>query len=223
MGWLIALGVLAFLALLPLGVRVKYDADGAAGWALLGPVRIRLFPRPKKEKKQKKERRGKQAQPEREKPEQPSRPAQRTPEQPHPAQPARNGKPKESGGRLTDFLPLVRLGLDFLGDFRRKLRVNRLVLRLTLAGDDPCDLAVDYGRAWAAVGNLLAAMQRAFVIQKRDVEVQCDFLGEETKVVFAMDLTITLGRILGLLVKYGIRAVAILLKMKNQKAVQNNE
>ena len=77
--------------------------------------------------------------------------------------------------------------------------------------------------AWAAVGNLLAALQRAFVIQKRDVEVQCDFLGEETKVVFAMDLTITLGRILGLLVKYGIRAVAILLKMKNQKAVQNNE
>ena len=223
MGWLIALGVLAFLALLPLGVRVKYDADGAAGWALLGPVRIRLFPRPKKEKKQKKERRGNQAQPERENPEQPSRPAQRTPEQPHPAQPARNGKPKESGGRLTDFLPLVRLGLDFLGDFRRKLRVNRLVLRLTLAGDDPCDLAVNYGRAWAAVGNLLAAMQRAFVIQKRDVEVQCDFLGEETKVVFAMDLTITLGRILGLLVKYGIRAVAILLKMKNQKAVQNNE
>ena len=55
MGWLIALGVLAFLALLPLGVRVKYDADGAAGWALLGPVRIRLFPRPKKEKKQKTE------------------------------------------------------------------------------------------------------------------------------------------------------------------------
>ena len=117
----------------------------------------------------------------------------------------------------------MKIALDFLGDFRRKLRVNRLVLRLTLAGDDPCDLAVNYGRAWAAVGNLLAALERAFVIQKRDVEVQCDFLGEETKVVFAMDLTITLGRVLGLLVKYGIRAVTILLKMKNQKAVQNNE
>ena len=127
------------------------------------------------------------------------------------------------GGSWKKFLPLVQLGLHFLGDFRRKLRVNRLVLRLTLAGDDPCDLAVNYGRAWAAVGNLLAALERAFVIQKRDVEVQCDFLGEETKVVFAMDLTITLGRVLGLLVKYGIRAVTILLKMKNQKAVQNNE
>ena len=127
------------------------------------------------------------------------------------------------GGSWKKFLPLVRLGLHFLGDFRRKLRVNRLVLRLTLAGDDPCDLAVNYGRAWAAVSNLLAALKRAFVIQKRDVEVQCDFLGEETKVVFAMDLTITLGRVLGLLVKYGIRAVTILQKMKNQKAVQNNE
>ena len=209
MGWLIFLAILIGLGCVPLGVRLRYDEDGPLAAVLLGRLPIVLYPVPGWLKKLTS----------REKKPGENKPKEEKPKKEKPQKAAENPQ----GGSWKKFLPLVRLGLHFLGDFRRKLRVNRLVLRLTLAGDDPCDLAVNYGRAWAAVGNLLAAMQRAFVIQKRDVEVQCDFLGEETKVVFAMDLTITLGRILGLLVKYGIRAVAILLKMKNQKAVQNNE
>lgn len=211
MGWLIFLAILIGLGCVPLGVRLRYDEDGPLAAVLLGRLPIVLYPLPGWLKKlTSREKKDGEKKPKKEKPKKEKPPKDTVGEAPQ-------------GGSWKKFLPLVRLGLHFLGDFRRKLRVNRLVLRLTLAGDDPCDLAVNYGRAWAAVGNLLAAMQRAFVLQKRDVEVQCDFLGEETKVVFAMDLTITLGRILGLLVKYGIRAVAILLKMKNQKAVQNNE
>ena len=211
MGWLIFLAILIGLGCVPLGVRLRYDEDGPLAAVLLGRLPIVLYPVPGWLKKlTSREKKDGEKKPKKEKPKKEKPPKDTIGEAPQ-------------GGSWKKFLPLVRLGLHFLGDFRRKLRVNRLVLRLTLAGDDPCDLAVNYGRAWAAVGNLLAAMQQAFVIQKRDVEVQCDFLGEETKVVFAMDLTITLGRILGLLVKYGIRAVAILLKMKNQKAVQNNE
>ena len=209
MGWLIFLAILIGLGCLPLGVRLRYDEDGPLAAVLLGRLPIVLYPLPGWLKKLTS----------REKKPGENKPKEEKPKKEKPQKAAENPQ----GGSWKKFLPLVQLGLHFLGDFRRKLRVNRLVLRLTLAGDDPCDLAVNYGRAWAAVGNLLAAMQRAFVIQKRDVEVQCDFLGEETKVVFAMDLTITLGRVLGLLVKYGIRAVTILLKMKNQKAVQNNE
>ena len=211
MGWLIFLAILIGLGCVPLGVRLRYDEDGPLAAVLLGRLPIVLYPLPGWLKKlTSREKKDGEKKPKKEKPKKEKPPKDTIGEAPQ-------------GGSWKKFLPLVRLGLHFLGDFRRKLRVNRLVLRLTLAGDDPCDLAVNYGRAWAAVGNLLAAMQRAFVIQKRDVEVQCDFLGEETKVVFAMDLTITLGRVLGLLVKYGIRAVTILLKMKNQKAVQNNE
>lgn len=209
MGWLIFLAILIGLGCLPLGVRLRYDEDGPLAAVLLGRLPIVLYPVPGWLKKLTS----------REKKTGENKPKEEKPKKEKPQKAAENPQ----GGSWKKFLPLVQLGLHFLGDFRRKLRVNRLVLRLTLAGDDPCDLAVNYGRAWAAVGNLLAALERAFVIQKRDVEVQCDFLGEETKVVFAMDLTITLGRVLGLLVKYGIRAVKILLKMKNQKAVQNNE
>ena len=84
-------------------------------------------------------------------------------------------------------------------------------------------MAVNYGRAWAALGNLMPRLDRALVIKKRNVEVECDFLAEETKVLFAMDLTVTLGRILGLGLGYGFRAIKLYMNLKNQKAVQTNE
>ena len=53
MGWLIALVLLAALALLPLGVSARYDALGPVVRLIAGPLRIRLYPRKKKDKKQK--------------------------------------------------------------------------------------------------------------------------------------------------------------------------
>ena len=50
MGWLIALGVITLLAVLPLGVSVRYNADGALVRVIAGPFRITVFPMKKKEK-----------------------------------------------------------------------------------------------------------------------------------------------------------------------------
>lgn len=53
---------------------------------------------------------------------------------------------------MLDFLPLVKVALNFLGDFRRKLRVNRLELKLILAGGDPAtsrSITEGLGRQWA--------------------------------------------------------------------------
>ena len=85
--------------------------------------------------------------------------------------------------------------------------MNRLELKLVMAADDPCDLAVNYGRTWAAVGNLFPLLERIFVIKRRNVEVECDFTATQTLITARMDLTITLGRILSLGVRYGIRAL----------------
>lgn len=203
MGWLIALVVLVLLGCLPLGASVRYNKGGLRVWLLVGKIRITLYPvpgwldrllhKPPKEEKQ----------PKKTKPQPKERPE----------------APTQGGGDWKRFLPLLRTGLDFLGDLRRKLRVDRLVLRLTLGGGDPADLALNYGRAWAALGNLMPQVERVFVIKKRDVEVQCDFLSENTTVVFAMDLTVTLGRLLSLAVVYGIRVIKQFSSMKN-KAVQ---
>ena len=52
MGLWITLGIRTGLAILPLGVRVCYDADGPLVKIVLGPIRFTVFPRPKKEPKE---------------------------------------------------------------------------------------------------------------------------------------------------------------------------
>ncbi|MBE6941463.1 MAG: DUF2953 domain-containing protein [Ruminococcaceae bacterium] len=195
MGWLIALAVLVLLGCLPLGVRGIYAASGATADLLIGPVKIRLLPGKKKEKK---------------------------PEKPKEKKPAAEKKPtskqeEKKGGSFTDFLPLVKVATDFLGDLRRKIRIKRLEMHLCMAGGDPCDLGINYGRAWAAVGNLMPQLERLFVIKKRDIQVACDFTQSQTTVYVRADITITLGRLLGLLLRYGWRGGKEFLKIINKR------
>ena len=194
MGWVITLLVLALIWVFPLGVSAMYNADGPRVRLLIGPARILVFPAKKKKVKQQIKKTGKAK----------TKKAKPTPE-------------KNTGGSVKDFLPLVDLILGFLDGFRRKLRVNRLEMKLTLAGGDPCDLAVNYGRAWIAVGNLFPLLERAFVIKKRDVEVACDFASEETLIFARLDLTITFGRILSLGIWHGVRILKQFLIILNQR------
>lgn len=208
MGWLITLGILGLLAILPLGVSVIYDEDGPLVRIIAGPLKIQVFPLPKKQKKPKKEKKTKQ-----ESKTVPQEQPVQEKKQPAPAKSKAESQKKKSGGPITDFLPLVKVVLKFLDGFRRKLRVNVLELKLIMAADDPCDLAVNYGRAWAAVGNLMPQLERIFVIQKRNIEVECDFTADKTRVLARLDLTITLGRILALVFILIGRAVVELIKI----------
>lgn len=181
MGWLIALGILIGIAVLPIGISAIYNTVGANVQVLIGPVRLTVYPR-KKKKSDKKE-----------------KPASQKKE-------STQGK-QSSGGSIKDFAPLAHRLVDFLRTAKGKLRVKKLDLKLTLGGDDPYDLAVNYGRAWAAVGNLIPLLERHFVIKKRDVEVQCDFTSDETRIYARLELTITVGRLLRLGADHGIPAL----------------
>ena len=207
MGVGIAAAIVLILAVLPLGVRVRYNSAGLILRVIAGPLKITVFPRKKKPKKQK----VKQKKPKEEQNAEPSA-SEDKPPQPPEAQPEQ----KEKGGSIARFLPFIKLGLKFLGDFRRKLRLDNLYVRLILAGDDPCDLAVNYGRIWAAVGNLMPQLERLFVIKKRDIQVECDFTASETCVVAHLDITITLGRLLALALVYGVRVLIEFLSMKRK-------
>ena len=212
MGWWITLGILTLLALLPLGIRVCYDADGPLVKIVLGPIKLTVFTRPKKEPKPKKEKKQKTRQQDKTPPEETN-----LPKPPQPPPEPKPAKEKKNGGSLTDFLPFVKLALDFLGDFRRKLRMKELFLRLILASEDPCDLAVNYGKTWTAVGNFLPLLDRWFVIKKKDVEVECDFTASETKVIARAEITITLGRLLALVAVYGCRGLKEFIVFRNKR------
>lgn len=195
-GWLIALGILVLLAVLPVGVCLIYNEDGLVLSLFLGAIKIKLFLKASKEKK-KKEKPKKQ-------------------KKVKPASKPQSVKKERSGGKITDFLPLVDIGLKFLGSFRRKLRVKRLELNYVMAGGDPCDLALNYGKAWTAVGNIMPLLERIFVIKKRNIQVQCDFAEVSARISARLEITITIGRVVGIAVKYGVKALREFLKIKNK-------
>ncbi len=186
-GWLIALGVVCILLLIPLipvGISAVYNYSGLSLTAHLGFLRFELGkensrlkdilePIVQEEVKVFKETVKKKVN-------------------------------QESGGKLSDFLPLLDAVWKLLGDLRRKIRVKRLDLNLILAGEDPCALALNYGKAWTAVGNLMPLLERIFVIKKRNIQVSCDFTGDVTRVYTKLWFTMPLGKFFSLLVKYGV-------------------
>ena len=195
MGWFIALAVIVLLAIFPLGVRGIYAEAAPGVWLLAGPLKFQLYPgKPKTEKNTKEKKKA--------------------------GEPA-GEKPKKAqtkkGGSYRDFLPIVQIALQFLDHFRRKLRVKHLELRLIMAGGDPDTLAVNYGKAWIALGNLMPQLERFLVIRKRHLEVECDFVEEVTRIYARVDVTITVGRALYLLLVYGLRILKHFLQMKNTR------
>ena len=211
MGWGIFFVCLLVLAWIPLGIRASYGEAGFEARVIAGPVKITLFPRKKRKKKPK-------TTDSSEKTTQETTKASSEKKRPKTETTGKDEPGMQSGGSLEQFVPWIRLALDFLGDLQRKIRLDNLYLHVVLAGDDPCDLAVNYGRAWAVVGDLLPKLERVFVIGKRDIQVNCDFAAEKITVAARGDMTITLGRTLCLGVIYGIRALKIILKRKGGAA-----
>ena len=199
MGWLIAFGILVLIAIIPAGASIFYDEDGFRAFVIAGPFRIPVFPVKKKEKKEK-----------------PQKEVKKKTGKPSPSK----AKPKEKnkkGGSILDFLPVLDKTLDFLSAFRRKLRVPHLELKLILGGGDPSGVAYNYGRGWVVLGNLMPLLDSVLYIKKRDLEVECDFLAEKTTVVARFDISITIGRLLSLVMIQGVPVLYQLLKVLNKR------
>lgn len=232
MFWWILLGILVLLLILPLGASIFYDAAGVRVLVVAGPIRFTVFPMKKKPPKEKAPKEQPAAENAEENPSEepvPAEPVEPTPVGEPTALPAGEVKktptplpeapkpPKEKepdGGSLLDFLPLVELVLKFVGEFfHRTLHIDVLYLKMTMAGGDPADLAINYGNTWAALGNLWPYIDRMFTIKKRDIQIQCDFESSESLVNARVDITITLARLLGLVFGYAFRILIKFLRI----------
>lgn len=183
MGWAIALILLLLVGLLPLGIIGEYQAGGANAWLTVGPFRYRMYPK-QKAADTKKEDTGF------EKKKEGSAVAK-----------------KKSAGSVSDFLPLADNLFSLLVDFRKRLLIRMLRMHLVLAEDNPCDLAIHYGDAWAALGNLIPLLERNFRIRKRDMTVSCDFTADKIKIYAYVHGTISLGWLLWLMIYHGLKGI----------------
>ena len=195
MVWLVVAILLICLLALPFGMRVAYKESGLQLALKIGPISVSLYPRkasPGTKKKASKSDADKVKKP-------------------------TGSKQRYFKDGISDFFPVLQLLYDLLKDFRRKLRVSVLDLKLVIAGNDPCDVAVNYGRAWAAVANLMPLLEQVLAIQYRNVSVECDFLSAKTKLLGDIELTMTVGRILHLFGFHGVKLLFGYIKIMNKR------
>lgn len=121
------------------------------------------------------------------------------------------------GSVVRRFLSQLRSLVMLLSEARQIIKIRRLELKLILGGDDPCDVALAYGATAAAVWNLLGALDRLFVIQKRDVDIGCDFESTQTLVTARLDFTLPVYRLVTFLWRYVVRLVRIEMKKQNKQ------
>ena len=192
--------VFVLIGCIPVGVDARYHENALALRLKIGLFKLQILPAKPKKKK---------AAPKKEK----SAPKNAA---------AKPAKPKKQFQMpkltLQDILALADLACDTLGNLRRKLRVEVLVLHVTLGGSDPAKAAILYGRAWAGIGMLTPKLDRLFVIKKRDIQPVLDYNEKEMKVDAHLALTITIGRAVSLAARAGVRFLKLWLNKK--KAVQ---
>lgn len=170
---LILLLLLIGLMLLPVGVDAEYNPEGFFLRVKAGPVRLTILPKkPKKPKK-----------PKTEKPEKEKKPKKK------------KKKPKIT---LDLIFTLIRLALEAVSTFRKKLKVELFRLWLLVATKDPYQTATLYGTISAALEGLYPFAARALDIRERDVRVNADFTEESMGVEGRLILTIRIGQILGI-------------------------
>ena len=195
---LLVLAVLDFIGCILVGVDAGFDGEVRLA-IKIGFIRVRILPpKPKKPKKQK------MKQPAAKKPAQ--KPAAA------PKKPLFSGDPKE-------LRALLQLGVQTLGDLRRKLRVEVLTLFVYFGGgDDPAKNAIAYGRAWAVIGSITPLLDQLFVIQKRRIEPRFAPQEDKLRVEGRIVLTITIGRALALGIRAGLGFLRIVSNKKKGDA-----
>lgn len=191
---LIVLAVLWLISLVRIGGRVRYGAEGLFVAALAGPVKIQLLPlkppKPKKAKKMKQARK------------------ERPPAAEKHKKASKEGQPG-SLSRLMQLLPVVG---QACGALKRKIRIDNLELELIWGGTDAAAAALGYGQANAALGMLWPILDHNFKVKRHSFQIGLDYARTQPTVELQAAVTLTVGQIVALSVRYGVKALVTWIK-----------
>lgn len=182
----IVLLVLLALLLIPARVRFSYDRGEIGLWIQYGPWKLTLYPREQAEKPREEKREPKKSR-------------------------KKASPPKAPVSREQIFYAIEKLP-PILGRAlrrtRRRIRLRPLKIHLLIAGLDPADTALLYGKLEAALGAGLPALHRMVRVSEQDIQLFPDFTAERMDCIADVGLGIRPWDALGI----GLRAGGSLMK-----------
>ena len=203
--WIVLAGILFLFWLLGrirVGAAAAYSESGFLLSVSVGPKRIQILPSEKEKK-----------------PKQPKKAQKKSVA----ADQAEQSKPsgKDTVSTALRFLPLVG---EAAGRLKRKIRIDDFNLRIIWGAADPADAAKGYGAANAAMGILWPAVEHNFKVKEYDLSVDVDFERSKPEFVGNVNVTITIGQIIALLLILGFKALKIHLGIRREKSeITENE
>ena len=198
----IVLGAVFLLLLLVSSVRVggelTYSPSGLLVQIRIGFWRLTVYPLKRREN---------------------SHPPKEKPRPPWP--PAQEGNLQAGSlGLLRELLPLVA---EAAGQLRRKLRVDRLDLKLVLAAGDPAAAALAFGGANAALGMIFPPLEQNFHIRTHRIQTAVDFDRKTPAVNLHAIFTMTIRQGFAFAFHLGRKALPVFLRYRQDGHVRRQE
>lgn len=214
---LIIIGVLLFINLLPIGGHIILNESGFVLKLVFGLIQIRILPRkdkpptePSAETEDAYNKRRKEEEKRNEQKRKKSIKKLQKPDKP---------KEKPSIGVLIDrYIPLVRLAARAISDIRWLPTIRKLDMTVSFGGDS-AKAAMSYGTACGIIGAGLAILRRNIRIRSYHIHPEADDGVSGVRILADAVVTLTLGGLLGYLLKYLFRAVPVLIHIKKSGKV----
>lgn len=129
---------------------------------------------------------------------------------------------EQIGGALDYAQQLLPILVDAAGQFKRRLRVDRLRLELIAGSSDPADAAILYGYANAVLGTFWGALAETFHVQDGDARVRLSFEAEAITILADITMSLKLGQILYLSLYFGRNSLRAVLSVRSQRKQMQN-
>ena len=174
--FVIIFAILILIAFIRFGVSVEYSADGLALTAIAGFLRMRILPRIEKpmSKRDIAKREARKEKKDRKKAEKKAKK-----EAKKKSREALEGKKPGAVKTILGLLPAIKTTLVRL---RRRLLIKKLVIRYSIANDDPYNTAVTFGAVNAAAEIIVPFIEEYFRVKRRDIRVTANFLDTQHRI-----------------------------------------
>jgi hypothetical protein len=218
---LVLLGIVLLLFLIGqirLGGRVEYSREGVTAWIRVCGFSKQLFPKPtltrSQEEKAAEKKRKKEEKARRKKAKKAKKSSQKKEETPQKPQEKTEKKP---GGSLELVRQLLPVMIQALGALKKRIRIDRLIVHYVAGGTDAAQVAISYGKLSAGAAAVVALLNNNFKVKRQEVTMDVNFLAESPTIYLDAGLSLTVGQILYLAVRYGIASLKVFLRQRRKQ------